>query len=46
LEEVLVIATEVDIKKIEASYEDGILEVILPKAAEIKPKKISISAKK
>ncbi len=36
----------VDAKKIEASYEDGVLEVSLPKAAEVKPKKISVSAKK
>ncbi len=36
----------VDAKKIEASYEDGVLEVTLPKAPEVKPKKISVSAKK
>lgn len=36
----------VDAKGIEASYEDGVLEVSLPKAAEVKPKKISVSAKK
>ena len=36
----------VDAKKIEASYEDGVLEVSLPKAAEVKPKKVAISAKK
>ena len=36
----------VDAKKIEASYEDGVLEVSLPKAPEVKPKKISVSAKK
>jgi len=35
-----------DAKKIEANYEDGVLEVNLPKAAEIQPKKISVSAKK
>ena len=33
-------------KKIEASYEGGIFEINLPKAAEVKPKKISVSAKK
>ena len=32
--------------KIEASYKDGILEINLPKAPEVKPKKIAISAKK
>jgi len=26
--------------------EDGVLEISLPKAAEVKPKKISVSAKK
>ncbi len=36
----------VDAKKIEASYEDGVLEVSLPKAAEVKPKKVTVSAKK
>ncbi len=36
----------VDAKKIEASFEDGVLEVILPKAAEVKPKKITVSTKK
>jgi HSP20 family protein len=36
----------VDSKKIEASYEDGVLEVSLPKAAEVKPKKVAVSAKK
>ena len=36
----------VDAKKIEASFEDGVLEVSLPKAPEVKPKKISVSAKK
>jgi HSP20 family protein len=38
--------SSVDAKKIEASYEDGVLEVSLPKAPEVKPKKISVSAKK
>jgi len=36
----------VDARKIEASYENGVLEVSLPKAAEVKPKKISVSVKK
>ncbi len=36
----------VDAKKIEASYDDGVLEVTLPKAAEVKPKKVPVSAKK
>ncbi len=32
-------------EKVEASYEDGILEITLPKAAEAKPKKIAVKAK-
>jgi HSP20 family molecular chaperone IbpA len=36
----------VDVSKIEASYEDGVIEVTLPKTAEVKPKKIAVSAKK
>ena len=35
----------VDTKKIDASYENGVLEITLPKAPEIKPKKIDISVK-
>jgi HSP20 family protein len=36
----------VDANKIEASFEDGVLEVTLPKSAKVKPKKIAVSAKK
>ena len=36
----------VDPKKIEATYEDGVLEVSLSKAAEVKPKKVAVTAKK
>jgi len=42
----IAIPSNVDAKKIEAGYEDGVLEVSLPKALEVKPKKISISATK
>jgi HSP20 family protein len=35
----------VDAKKIEASYSDGVLEISLPKAAEIKTEKVKVSAK-
>jgi len=42
----IALPSNVDTKKIEASYEDGVLEVSLPKAPEVKPKKISVSAKK
>ena len=36
----------VDANKVEANFEDGVLEVTLPKSAEIKPKKIAVAAKK
>jgi len=42
----MALPSNVDAKKVEASYEGGVLEVSLPKAAEVKPKKISVSAKK
>jgi HSP20 family protein len=32
----------VDEKKVKASYRDGVLELVLPKAEEVKPKKISV----
>jgi HSP20 family protein len=42
----IALPSTVDPKKVEASYEDGVLEVTLPKAAEVKTKKVPISAKK
>ncbi|MBE0431125.1 MAG: Hsp20/alpha crystallin family protein [Dehalococcoidia bacterium] len=42
----IAVPSNVDAQKIEASYEDGVLEVSLPKIPEVKPKKVSISAKK
>jgi len=36
----------VDAGKIEADFEDGVLEVSLPKSAEVKPKKVAVSARK
>ena len=33
----------VDAKKVKASYKDGILKVVLPKAEEAKPKQIEVS---
>jgi len=36
----------VDADKIEASFEDGVLEVVLPKSANVKPKKVAVAAKK
>ena len=42
----IALPSTVDASKIEASYEDGVLEVSLPKATEAKPKKVTVSAKK
>jgi HSP20 family protein len=42
----IAIPSNVDAQKIEANYEDGVLEVSLPKTLKVKPKKISVSAKK
>ena len=36
------LGTHVDDKKVKANYKDGVLELILPKAEEAKPKKISV----
>ena len=36
----------VDVSKIEANYDKGVLEITLPKAPEVKPKKITVAAKK
>ena len=38
--------SDVDSSRIEANYEDGVLEVTLPKSPEVKPKKITVSTKK
>ena len=38
--------SNVDANKIEASFEDGVLEVALPKSTKVKPKRIAVSAKK
>jgi HSP20 family protein len=38
--------SNVDADKVEASFEDGVLQVTLPKSAKVKPKKIPVSAKK
>ena len=42
----ITLPSNVDVKNIGASYDDGVLEVSLPKAAEVKPKKIVVSTKK
>jgi HSP20 family protein len=36
----------VDAKKIEATFEDGVLDISLPKAVETKPKKVKVERKK
>jgi HSP20 family protein len=38
--------SDVDAKKIKASYDDGVLEINLPKTPGVKSKKVSVSAKK
>jgi HSP20 family protein len=42
----ITVPSNIDANKIEATYEDGVLEVSLPKVPEVKPKKIAVSAKK
>ena len=37
--------SHVDTKKIEASYEEGVLEITLPKIPEVKPKKVAVKKK-
>lgn len=39
------IADEIDAAKVEATYENGVLTVKLPKREEVKPKKISVAVK-
>ena len=40
------LTSHVDAKKIEASYEEGVLEITLPKIPEVKPKKVPVTVKK
>ncbi|MDD5082494.1 MAG: Hsp20/alpha crystallin family protein [Dehalococcoidales bacterium] len=40
------IPSSVDPNKIEATYEDGVLEVSLPKMPEVQPKKVTVSKSK
>ena len=40
------VPSNVDTQKIEANYEDGVLDISLPKTPEVKPNKISVSARK
>ena len=41
----LTLPTAVDAEKVKASYEDGLLQVVLPKAEEAKPKQIEVALK-
>jgi len=41
----IALPTAVEAGKVEASYENGILEITLPKAKEAKPKKIEVNVK-
>jgi len=36
------LGTQIDEKSVKANYKDGVLELILPKAEEVKPKKITV----
>ena len=36
------LGTQIDEKNVKANYKDGVLELILPKAEEVKPKKITV----
>ena len=38
------LSTRVDPEKVQATYNDGVLTVVLPKAAEARPKQISVQA--
>jgi HSP20 family protein len=42
----ITIPSTVDASKIEANYDKGVLEITLPKAPEVKPKKIAVAIKK
>lgn len=41
----IAIPSTIDTKKIEASYDDGVLEISLPKAAAVKTEKVKVTAK-
>jgi HSP20 family protein len=42
----IIMPSTVDASKIEASYDRGVLEITLPKAPEVKPRKIAVAVKK
>ena len=41
----LTLPTAVDAEKVKASYKDGLLQLVLPKAEEAKPKQIEVALK-
>ena len=41
----ITVPAAVDTEKIEASFKNGVLEITLPKAPEVKPKKVEVSVK-
>ncbi len=44
-ERVLTINTPIDANKVEASFEDGVVQIVLPKAEAVKPKQIKVTAR-
>jgi HSP20 family protein len=40
------VSVPIDVTRIEATFEDGVLTVVLPKAEEVKPRVIQVKAKK
>ena len=45
-ERVLTISTPIEANKVEATFEDGVLQLVLPKAEAVKPKQIKVNAVK
>jgi HSP20 family protein len=45
-ERVLTINTPIDSGKVEATFEDGVMQIVLPKAEAVKPKQITVKAAK
>jgi HSP20 family protein len=42
----VILPSTIDANKIEADFEDGVIEITLPKAKEARPKKVEVKAKK
>jgi HSP20 family protein len=43
-ERVLTINTPIDSNKVEATFENGVVNIVLPKAESVKPKQITVKA--